>query len=216
MTCLCCVNCEWTLARLALTWSIRSEWNILEPMDFPETRLYTHKCSTFQCAQRYLEKRRNYVRRTSHIAHHIYIRLVVVPGLRIRQRQFYLCWMLFDEFLFIFFSQCFGVWCLFWCFDSERFGLRFVCLSPFHLFVWNVSQSHWHSDLDSGILGAVQIRCRCYFTFDSKMWKPNKMDLIYTFVRFKRIVCVPFARILKCAGPKNRFLYLFFYLQKDI
>lgn len=103
MTCLCCANCEWTLARLALTWSIRSEWNILEPMNFPETRLYTHKCSTFQCAQRYLEKRRNYVRRTSHIAHHTYIRLVVVPGLRIRQRQFYLCWMLFDEFLFIFF-----------------------------------------------------------------------------------------------------------------
>lgn len=105
MTCLCCVNCEWTLARLAPTWSIRSEWNILEPMNFPETRLYTHKCSTFQCAQRYLEKRRNYVRRTSHIAHHIYIRLVVVPGLRIRQRQFYLCWMLFDEFLFIFFPM---------------------------------------------------------------------------------------------------------------
>lgn len=40
---------------------------------------------------------------TSHVAHHTYIRLVVVPGLRIRQRQFYLCWMLFDEFLFIFF-----------------------------------------------------------------------------------------------------------------
>lgn len=166
---------------------------------------HTNVC-IFQCAQKYLEKRRNDERRTSYI----HIHLVVVHGLRIRQRQFYLCWMLFDEFLFIFLLLRFGVWCrFFFCFVRASASC-FVCLSPLHLIVWNVSQSHWHSDLDSCVLGAVQIQCRCRFTFDSKMWKPNKMDLISTFVRFKRIVCVPYALTLKCARLKNRFLYYVF------
>lgn len=64
--------------------------------------------------------------------------------------------------------------------------------SLLHLFVWNVS----HSDSDSGVLGAVQCSrslsvcfMYCRFYICSKSAKPNKMDLIFTFVRFKRIVC---------------------------
>lgn len=171
------------------------------------TECYTHiyKCCIFQCAQLFGKETNRWY--TSTLVSHIHsIRFVVVHGLRIFATTILSlwCWMLFDEFLFIF--SC-AVFVMFFrlCAAAAAVRCRLIrcalslaqltlgaSFSLLHLFVWNVS----HSDSDSGVLGAVQcsrslsvcfVYCRFYIC--SKSAKPNKMDLIFTFVRFKRIVC---------------------------
>lgn len=122
------------------------------------------------------------------------------------------CWMLFDEFLFIFFV-CGCVFVV----APYVFMLRLYCRSiVVVVFTFVCLKCVRISDLDSAVLWAVQLLYVwrvCRFTIRApKTWKPNKMDLISTFVRFKRIVCVPHFDSLcvrfrsKCARLKSYFL----------
>lgn len=93
------------------------------------------------------------------------------------------CWMLFDGFLFILFlCVCSGV---------RYFRLFLVsayCLSAraLHLFVWNVC---FGFGFGCRFCGRSQLCVCVVVVFDTissmKMWKPNKMNLISTFVRFQ-------------------------------